>query len=185
MGHFLILLSLIFSLNVSAAVTPNGIPQIQIGAIGTTSSASAIAPSSLAGANGIFTLYGGDLNPGGALTTENYYVMYQGGNPYRVTSGKTAYCFDFRGGSGSGFYFQIVYNTANAFTNNSASAPAGTNVYQSGAGSGKYPLGSSGVASLTTQFAGEYNIPSQGYVAIQIHGTNGQYAAFQMECFEQ
>lgn len=130
MERILVLLGIIFSFNSFGAV-PGGVPQIGLGAIGSTTSPTAnVDIGNFAGGAGkfsVFSLYAGGVS----LTANNFYPFYKNGVAYQVTAGKVAYCFNHTGNSGTASqYYQLISATA-SFAANASSITGG--VFQCGA----------------------------------------------------
>lgn len=178
MVNFLVvLLAGFFSLTANAAVVPSGVPQIGLGAIGTTTAP--VANISLgqftSSTQQIFSLYAS------GTTASNFFPLYKNGTAYRVPNAVTAYCFNIRSsGETGGTRWQIVSDTSAITYNQSTALAAG--LFQGGA-SAQYVMRNGATANVPQANPGVFTIAQNRYMAIQV-GFSANYEV-SMDCYEQ
>lgn len=154
----------------------SAVPAIGLDHNGATPAASSfIGLSDVATANSaVFHVVGGDVNT--PLSAANFYPLYYGGAPYKVSAGKTAYCYNiFCGGGASDA--QFVDDTIAINYNSGALSASG--VYQGGQAA-KYPLNCPATAGFQT---GYFPAGQNRYVGFQVGGSAA--LTFQADCIER
>lgn len=178
MVNVLIAFLFIFSSTAQAVVLPSGVPNVGLGAIGSTVDATSHFPLGQfsASTRKIFSLY-----VGGTMAGAEYHPLYKDGVAYRVTNGTTAYCFNFRGSSATALAgYQIVSDTAVIAWSQASALTSG--LYQGG-DAGQYALNAGATINLKGAEPGVFAIASQRYVGIQ----TALSVVYQvsMDCYEE
>lgn len=185
MERAMILFSLLFAMNAGAA-TPTAVGIVTNTNV--TGNGTGLIPTeclSGTGACNIFTISAGDI--ANALTGDAYYPFYKDGSlgtfpvaPYRVTSGKTAYCFNFILTSGTQYGRAQVFSSSNGFA--FAGTPTGVIYYQTGAAS-KYAWSNSLAANIPAPMPGTFRFSQNYYPGFQ-PSTSHAYM-LSADCYEK
>lgn len=178
MGNFLKLCLILFSAPAWGAVTPSGVPNVGLGALGaTTSPPSSVGLADLSSSNRrVFSLF-----MGANATAGNFYPLLKNGTAHQVTTGKTLYCFNFRaaGATGSSL-FQLVSDTSAITYDQSTALSSG--LFMGGA-TGRYPLRTGSGANVKSAEAGTFSVDQNRYVAVQAGAS--VFMEVSMDCFEE
>lgn len=172
------LLSLLLLLISPAAFAGNGSGNVSnVAGVGAISSPS--APSTyfaIPSGSQVFSLYFGDWAAN--AVSGDYYPLFKDGTAYRVTSGKTAICFDIVAFAGAAAQFQLVSDTAAISVAQAGALTSGK--YQAGAAT-KY-IDNVISANTMTLIPGTFQFGSLTYAGFQI-GTAAGFT-LRMNCYE-
>jgi hypothetical protein len=177
----ILVLSFLFACANAFAATPGNAPILTIAAPGQNTQALSVPLSSLSGTgiNGVFTLFAGF-----AFTSNTAcYPFYKNGVQYQVTTGKVAYCFNIRAGSGNtNGGMTLMSGTATFSPGATCSGITGV-VYQTGTNiPGANVFGS--IANTYYVIPGSYDFSSSTFPGVIANGTGASFFG-SMDCYEQ